>query len=506
MDIAIFKEAQEAYARGEYASALIGFTACSHQVGELSQAETCKFYHLIGNCYIKSGMAAKAAEYYNKALEISPAERRPSLLVNLGTAYLSMEDRNEALDVFQQALDCPGYSTPYKALSGIGAVQLKAGNMEAAGAAYREAALDPANPAPGKSLVNLGVCFMELGRSEDAVVSYETALDLGLPAASLNKCKANLAQAYLAQGRVSDALSAFEEATADGTYELSQVAAHDMAMARSLKDRFGDYLGAAQEQESEDEAEEAQELAPDATVALEPLPQSPDAGEVANPADEDEGEIVDEPELEVEFDPSAAETQVFPAIGNVPVIGEDSQRSEVSDGNQDSLTAPLEPEALIPSPEDTAFFSVSEEQIDQAAKEERRKAHKGRAGLKIALVIVILLLVVAGAGVAAYMCGYGYPLQETVAQEFLQAAANEQSTDTYWDDSVTQESRDSQMAVLDGVASTQVIAVERSMTSSTVYASGTLQEGGTVYFQITMGRNMVSWNVQFLELYFPSAQ
>lgn len=511
MDIAIFKEAQEAYERGEYAAALVGFTACSRQVGELSQAETCKFYHLIGNCYIKSGMAAKAAEFYNKALEISTPERKPSLLVNLGTAYLSMDDATQALHAFKQALNWPGYATPYKALSGIGAVELKAGHMQAAGNAYRAAALDPANPSPGKSLVNLGVCFMELGRSEDAVVSYETALDLGLSTAGTNKCKANLAQAYLAQGRVSDALAAFEEATADGTYQLSKVAEHDMTMARSLKDRFGDYLGASAEEEEETPAEQEQptpEEDPAATMALDAMElQDPDPAEAE--IDPFEPKIqplaqadAAEPEPAVELDPSAAETQVFPVVGaqstaqeeaapQIPVLGEQQQQEDEG--------------ALIPSPEDTAFFSVSEEQIDKQAKEERRKARKGRVGLKVALVIVVLLLIAAAAGVVLYVKGYGYPLQETVAQEFLQAATSDQSTDVYWDSSVAQESRDSQMAVLEDVTNTQIIAVERSIANSTVYASGVLKDGGTAYFQIAMGRDLISWNVQFVELYFPSA-
>lgn len=511
MDIAIFKEAQEAYERGEYAAALVGFTACSRQVGELSQAETCKFYHLIGNCYIKSGMAAKAAEFYNKALEISTPDRKPSLLVNLGTAYLSMDDATQALHAFKQALNWPGYATPYKALSGIGAVELKAGHMQAAGNAYRAAALDPANPSPGKSLVNLGVCFMELGRSEDAVVSYETALDLGLSTAGTNKCKANLAQAYLAQGRVSDALAAFEEATADGTYQLSKVAAHDMTMARSLKDRFGDYLGASAEEE-EGPAEQGQS-APDAGAAA---TMTLDSVELQDPDPSESGVDPFEPKTQpaasqpsaadeakpAELDPSAAETQVFPVVGAEPAAQEEpvAQIPALQPDQQQEDGG-----ALIPSPEDTAFFSVSEEQIDKEAKEERRKARKGRVGLKVALVIVVLLLIAAAAGVVLYVKGYGYPLQETVAQEFLQAATNDQSTDVYWDSSVAQESRDSQMAVLEDVTNTQVIAVERSITSSTVYASGVLKDGGTVYFQIAMGRDLVSWNVQFVELYFPSA-
>ena len=180
MKVEVFKEAQEAYSKGDYKTALEGFIACTHDVAGLAPADLSKFYHLIGNCYVKSNDPRSAAEYYLKALTGSPEKRKPSLYVNLGTALLGTKDYENALEAFGRALDYPIYTTPYKAYAGIGAAQLKLGNMVEAGAAYREAALDPANPAPAKSLVNLGVCFMELGRPEDAVSVYETALDFDL--------------------------------------------------------------------------------------------------------------------------------------------------------------------------------------------------------------------------------------------------------------------------------------------------------------------------------------
>lgn len=54
----------------------------------LRPADLSKFYHLIGNCYVKSNDPRSAAEYYLKALTGSPEKRKPSLYVNLGTALL----------------------------------------------------------------------------------------------------------------------------------------------------------------------------------------------------------------------------------------------------------------------------------------------------------------------------------------------------------------------------------------------------------------------------------
>lgn len=563
MDIAVFKEAQEAYARGDYRVALVGFTACTSDVAELSSAEVGKFFHLIGNCYIKSGEPAKAAEFYGKALELASEQRKPALLVNLGTAYLSSEEYDKALDTFAKALSCEDYATPYKALSGIGAVQLKLDNPEAAGSAYREAALDPSNPTPGKALVNLGICFMELDRAADAISTYETALDCGLRPADANKCHANLGQALLSQGRVGEAVEAFKAATADGTYKMSTVAAHDMAMAMSLLERFGSVLSVdepatqpaapALQEPAVDESEPAVEQeAPiesepelESTQLMEPLSEQPAEGDVPAEATESEEEAAEEqpaaidldamwepspmPAVDAEAADEAAEdsadeaetvehdeefanasTQVFPVVSAPVAEGADSDATVAPPALDEDLPTDAfkaideDEEALIPSPEDTAFFTIKEEDIENAAKQERRKARKGHAGLKVALGVVIVLILLAAAAAAAYVLGYGYPLQEKVAQDFLNATVSEQSTDAYWNSSVTQESRDAQMAVLKDVSTYEVIAVERNTSNSLVYVKTALKDGGTAYYQLMMGRDLIGWDVEYVELYFPS--
>lgn len=563
MDIAVFKEAQEAYARGDYRVALVGFTACTSDVAELSSAEVGKFFHLIGNCYIKSGEPAKAAEFYGKALDLASEQRKPALLVNLGTAYLSSEEYDKALDSFAKALSHKDYATPYKALSGIGAVQLKLENPEAAGSAYREAALDPSNPTPGKALVNLGICFMELDRAADAISTYETALDCGLRSADANKCHANLGQALLSQGRVGEAVEAFKAATADGSYKMSTVAAHDMAMAMSLLERFGSVLGAdeptalpaapasqepavdADELVVETPAAEAHEL--ESTQLMEPVAEQPQPEPEVEQAVEAEVPAEDEPAAEqpedidsmwepapmpvadeaagqdsaakdeevplpVEHDEefANASTQVFPVVGMPAAEGGDPEATVATPALDDDLPTDAfkamdeDEEALIPSPEDTAFFTIKEEDIDSAAKQERRKARKSHTGLKVALGVVIVLILLAAAAAVAYIFGYGYPLQEKVAQNFLDATISEQSTDAYWNSSVTQESRDAQMAALKDVSTYEVIAVERNTSNSLVYVKTALKDGGTAYYQLMMGRDLIGWDVEYVELYFPS--
>lgn len=660
MNAAVFKQAQEAYAQGDYKTALEGFSACAQDTENLSPADLSKFYHLIGNCYVKGGDPYAAATFYQRALSGSPEKRKPSLYVNLGTALLGSKDYENALVAFSRALTYPIYTTPYKAYSGIGAAQLKLGNMTEAGAAYREAALDPANPAPAKALVNLGVCFMELGRSADAITSYETALEFDLDDRAKAKALANLGQAYMAEGRVQKAINAFEQAMSGGNYQLSPMASHDYEIAMSLKDRLDSRMpgildtgfipnlsavaGGVEEQGAglepgdegfdpfapktqamptidagqveeepqepwEHKAEDAAEGAtPDGSAAnSQPEPDAADKdGEPARDAsDEDvDGEAqldatvampvatpVSEDELEqtleelglsgngADADLSAAETQVMAPVGTAertldiqtgasePVEaaadedgagagtddaaaagdeqaddagGDDGYFEDYEDGygdegeyvddyNQyDDLAgyADLEasrPMAIVdsgeplndldrtdthmPNPDQTAFFDVTENQINQDAREDRKRKRKSRGvGLKVAIVIVILAILVVGAGCAAYMMGYGYPSQEDVTRNFFAAVQNGDDTDQYWANDVDETARKSQVATLANMTAYNVEGVERSSSQTAVYVKGTLREGGQIEYKTVLARDGLSWAVEYIELYFPSAK
>lgn len=669
MNAAVFKQAQEAYAQGDYKTALEGFSACAQDTENLSPADLSKFYHLIGNCYVKGGDPYAAATFYQRALSGSPEKRKPSLYVNLGTALLGSKDYENALVAFSRALTYPIYTTPYKAYSGIGAAQLKLGNMTEAGAAYREAALDPANPAPAKALVNLGVCFMELGRSADAITSYETALEFDLDDKAKAKALANLGQAYMAEGRVQKAINAFEQAMSGGNYQLSPMASHDYEIAMSLKDRLDSRMpgildtgfipnlsavaGGVEEQGAglepgdegfdpfapktqamptidagqveeepqepwEHKAEDAAEGAtPDGSAAnSQPEPDAADkdsepardasdedvdeeaqldatvAMPVATPVSEDELEqTLEELGLSdngADADLSAAETQVMAPVGTAErtldiqtgasepveaatddddaVADADDASAQDADGidadagdeqadgadeddgyfedyedgygdegeyvddyNQyDDLAgyADLEasrPMAIVdsgeplndldrtdthmPNPDQTAFFDVTEKQINQDAREDRKRKRKSRGvGLKVAIVIVILAILVVGAGCAAYMMGYGYPSQEDVTRNFFAAVQNGDDTDQYWANDVDETARKSQVATLANMTAYNVEGVERSSSQTAVYVKGTLREGGQIEYKTVLARDGLSWAVEYIELYFPSAK
>lgn len=550
MKVEVFKEAQEAYSKGDYKTALEGFIVCTHDVAGLAPADLSKFYHLIGNCYVKSNDPRSAAEYYLKALTGSPEKRKPSLYVNLGTALLGTKDYENALEAFGRALDYPIYTTPYKAYAGIGAAQLKLGNMVEAGAAYREAALDPANPAPAKSLVNLGVCFMELGRPEDAVSVYETALDFDLDDRARAKAYANLGQAYMAQGRVPRALNAFEKAEEIGG-ELPSLAMHDYEIARTLKERvdsrapgildtgyippvatdvsspeddedfdpFAPRTDADQtaplatDQEPQADAEEGETLDPSQaqTIAMEALP--------VELTDEVDFGMDEEDELEgtqdIEF-PEEGDQAYDSGLDETPFNYNEQPGyeygvsfdfgDEYADARE-TVDVMESTEMHMPSPEDTAFFDISEQQINSNARKGMRRDRRARGcGLKIAIVFVVICILIAAAACVAYVLGYGYPLQETVTEDFFAAVQDDGDTSQYWAKDVSPSMQRAQEASLTDLSSYSVEAVQRSMNQTAVFVKATLAQGGNIDYEVVLTRDGISWAIQFVQLYFPSEQ
>ena len=533
MDVEVFKDAQAAYSAGDYRRALEGFAECMRDADELSSADMSKFYHLVGNCYMKSDEPRSAAAAYARALTGSPEERKPSLYVNLGTALLAADKDAEALSAFNYALSYTTYATPYKALSGIGAVQLKRGEVAEAAQAYRSSALDEANPVPGRALVNLGVCFMELGRPADAISTYEAARECGLDDATLAQANANLGQAYMAEGRVARAIEAFEAASSGGA-GLSSIAQHDYELALVLNERIGSKVPgifdtgfvpslsvvSASEPVSEPSSSGATEMSPSASGHL-PMFGEPGFDPFApqtqslEPASDDsaalEAALADAGISETDDDSDLGDTApAEPAAAGEVDTRPDADAADGADATEVVPAASADDAAgatdtHMPSPEDTDFFDRTESEIKEESKRASRSRRRARGvGLTVAIVFVVLIVCVLGAAIGAYALGYGYPLQEDVASGFLTAVSIDGDTDAYWAEDVDAASRDSQETTVSGIQTFEIEAVTRTTTQTSVFVTGTLDEGGTMRYELTMSRNGISWAIEYVELYFPS--
>ena len=53
-------------------------------------------------------------------------------------------------------------------------------------------------------------------------------------------------------------------------------------------------------------------------------------------------------------------------------------------------------------------------------------------------------------------------------------------------------------------ASVSIDGIDRSMNQSTVYATATTSEGGSIQYKVTLARDGIGWKISNIELYFPS--
>ena len=224
MNSQLIQQGRAAYRAGDFSAAAQMLGAAKTPSEIMGEAD-----HLRGNALMHLGMYAEAAQAYAAALNDGTYGKRGALLTNRGKALAAVGDYTTAAQAFSAATQDASYATPFKAYLGLGNALFQSGDYANAGTAFRQAAIDGANPAPAAALGELGRCFIKLGRPADAVETYRTAIDFAGPRDDTRALNAGMGQALSAAGRPSDALDAFNAATADGIYQLTSEQADELA-------------------------------------------------------------------------------------------------------------------------------------------------------------------------------------------------------------------------------------------------------------------------------------
>ncbi|MDO4182262.1 MAG: tetratricopeptide repeat protein [Coriobacteriia bacterium] len=458
MNTQLFQQAKSSYENKDFGQALTLFTQCLQDPANIpGDGEIGLLYHQIGNCLVRCKNYPEAIHAYTQATMDGMYDACGVVNYNLGNAYASLKDFDNAVRHYEVAVSDAKYATPYKAYASMGSALLKMGKSAEAGVAFREAALDERNPDPTKSLLNLGICFMALNRPEDAIASYESALPFDMTPDTKNRLMANLGQAYVATGQMKKAVGAFEKALEDKTYFLSDSAAVDYQQA----------IGAV--------AQGTDTFQP-VVVDLAAQAEAQEAGLYEDVSGLDtlanEGTAI--------LDPVAYGQAMQPA--------------------QPMYAAPYG--QSLPTADDS-FLAPSQADIDQWQRNFTKSGKKKRhTGLKIFLTLLIIVILLAAAGVFAYTQGYGYPMQNTVAEKLF-ANPTAASTDVFsagLSDAKIQSIKDTITA-----DSTAVVdAVDRGMNESTVYVTAKTPEGGSAQYKVQMTRDGIGWKVADVQLYFAS--
>lgn len=416
-----FESGYAAYQMGDWVQAA-ALLREAKQPGEISG----RVDHLLGNALMKLGRYEEAADAYGNALLDNAYGMKGALGTNRGRAYLAAGRFAEAADALRQAADDPTYATPYKAYMALGSACRALGDIRGAGIAYRSAAIDESNPDPSTSLRKLGGCFMDLGRPSDAVESFRTALDFSTDPRSQSAIYCELALAYVAANKMSEAVDAFDHATADGTV-----------------------------------------LSPEAQAAYDAARNAVAARSGKRVSDTDD---------------------LLAATGY----------SDFSD--------PLDPTGetsgnLMPSPEDTGFFSVTEEELVDNDRRMRRKGGVGR----FFIVLLILLAIVGVLGGVGYYLGFGWPTQERVVTDLFNAKNDGRDLTQYISQNIDDAARQEVNSRVPTSSSTTIGGVTRSMSASEVAITATLAEGGESSYSVHLVRDGIGWKVSSIEPQFTSS-
>ncbi len=443
MNTTLFDQATVCYKSDDYRGALRAYTACLQDSSvPFSHGEVGLIYHRIGNCLVKLKNPKEAIQAYTQALNDPDYEAKGSLQNNIGMAYASLKDYNKAIDYFQLAIGDETYNTAYKAYMGLGNAQLKLGKSAEAGVAFREAALDEANPDPSKALLNLGICFMALDRPDDAVLSYESALQFPMSNNTRNRINASMGQAYVASGKMSEALAAFNEATADGTYTLSDSA--DVDYQRALS-----------------EIQKAQAL--------------------------------DFPTASIDMSGLDVSTQFLDETNDTPFFYDNEIENQAQfPGYVDAYDAT-----------NSTFFETTDAELEELSKAMAKKDRKNRnVGLKIIIALIVLVVLILGAGMFGYFKGFGIPSQSSVIEQLFNDP--EQAETTVFADGLSEENIHAMTSSITPGCDISIDGINKTASESEAFVTLTTDKGGKVTYHVLLVRHFIGWEISGVELYFLS--
>ena len=427
----------------------------------------------------KSGNYVDALKAYYAALKEDSASFAAGdaglLYYRIGNCLLKMRTFNEAAISYQKALEDTGFTFRSAAQVNLGKAQLGLGKYEHSVQSFNAALADSTYAKPYQAQMGLGSAYTKLGMIVDAGTAYRNAaLDERNP--DPTKALMSLGSCFMALGRPEDAIESYNAVFEfDPTQAVAQKSYESLGQAFTSAGHYPEALDAFNRALAPGGFALSAAAQDDYNTALEAL----DASQMGAGSLESLGSLARAtatPELEPSVQPDGT---VAYGAGNVPTAS------------------------------DTGFFDAVESDLVELSKRQMKGQRKLKhTGLKVVLAIVILLILLMGAAVFAYMQGYGWPTQEATIQSLF--AANTEGSDTtqYWI-GTTQAERDVIERIMDMVAPTTVVDViymNRGMTYSDAVVAAHLQEGGTVRYEISLERSGLGWKISGLDIFFASRQ
>ena len=376
-----------------------------------------------------------------------------------GNALMKMGLYSDAAKAYADALADPEYGKVGALSCNRGRALMAVGDLNGAVESLTRAAQDPDYATPYKAYMALGNAHMALGDAREAGIAFrnaaidETNPD---PAGALT----NLGQCFLELGRPVDAVEAYRTAL-----DFSTPAESQNAIWASLGRA---YVAANRMSEAQDAFSHA---TADGTYRLTPAEQT-------------------------------ASLAASNAMASLQVGPSETDRLLAEAGYGIGAYDPLDPTGasgqLMPSPEDTGFFSVNENDIVRQDRSLHRHRH---VGLKVFFILLMLLLALLGCG---FWLGLGWPMQEVTVTRAFEAKTAGQDLSAVLASSVSEQAKNDISASIPADAKVKIEGVDRSMSNSQVLATAQLADGGSQSYLFTLVREGVGWKIVSVELSFGS--
>lgn len=385
-----------------------------------------------------------------------------------GNALMRLGRVPEAVDAYRRATQDPSYPHRGAVFTNLGKAQVALGDYQGAISSLRSALEDGQYPGAYKTWLALGGAYSRLGDARNAGIAYrKAALEANNPDPA--KALINLGVCFVQMRRPEDAASAYRTAL-------------DFSQDANERNMILSNLGQAYV--ASNRMLEAVQAFKDAVH---------DGYQLLPPAQEDYEK----------------------AKKHLEAAGQGTGQGLLASAASSGAYNPLDPAGhsgeMMPSPEESGFFDISEEQIESLSRGKNKKAGqqgKKKGGLVALISIVILLLVAIAICAALYLVkGVGFPSQESAVNTVFSAAERGSTSTDGWASGVSSGSVAEMMAQVPVGSSHAIRGLDYSASSpgsAEAYVVVTLPEGGTISYDVSLQRSGISWVVASVQTDSPA--
>lgn len=393
-----------------------------------------------------------------------------------GNALMRLGRVQDAVDAYRRATQDPSYPHRGAVFTNLGKAQVALGDYKGAIDSLRSALEDPNYPGAYKAWLALGGAYSRLGDARNAGIAYrKAALEANNPDPA--KALINLGVCFVQMRRPEDAASAYRTAL-DFSQDANErdMILSNLGQAYVASNRMVEAVRAFSEA-----IKDGYQLLPPAQADFERAKQATN---------------------------SLAHT-LGTDSSNMPA-GETANMISSMRGTPNAID-PLDPLGrsgeVMPSPEESGFFDITDEQIEAAGvrmgKNPKGGKKKGHGGL-IALIVILVVVIAAFVGclVAYKYFGFGIPSQESAINSVFSAAESGETSSDGWASGVSLQSRTEMLAEITTGSTHSIRGIDYdsdNSSSASAYVVVTLPEGGTLSYDVSLTRSGLGWSVSSVQ-------